>query len=134
MRPRGGLTAEIVALVDALGDLVRFVRPPGQRHGVVGVPPLVEGVAFDASIGGKGFDGDGLRAELDRRGAGVAIPPGANREASIARDFAMHRWRHSIESFFCDLKQNRGIATRYGKTDRSFAAFIHLAATRLASR
>src|SRR3954469_20190244 len=47
-RSRGGLTGKIVALVDALGNLVRFVLLPGQRHDSVGVAPLIEGVSFDA--------------------------------------------------------------------------------------
>ena len=45
-RSRGGLTTKIVALADALGNLVRFVLLPGQRHDTLGVPPLIEGVAF----------------------------------------------------------------------------------------
>ena len=36
-RSRGGLTTKIVALVDALGNLVRFVLLPGQRHDSAGV-------------------------------------------------------------------------------------------------
>ena len=68
-RSRGGLTTKIVALVDALGNLVRFVLLPGQRHDTVGVPPLIEGVAFGALLGDKAFDVDWLRADLDARGA-----------------------------------------------------------------
>jgi hypothetical protein len=34
---------KILALTDALGNLVRFVRLPGQRFDTVGVPPLIEG-------------------------------------------------------------------------------------------
>jgi hypothetical protein len=37
------LTTKIVALVDALGYLSRFVLLPGQRHDIVGVEPLIEG-------------------------------------------------------------------------------------------
>src|SRR3954468_7814566 len=40
-RSRGGLTTKIVALVDALGNLVRFVLLPGQRHDSAGVAPLL---------------------------------------------------------------------------------------------
>jgi transposase len=39
-----------------------------------------------------------------------------------------------VENFFCNLKQFRRIATRYDKTDESFAAMIHLASTILALR
>ena len=85
-RSRGGLTTKIVALVDALGNLVRFVLLPGQRHDTVGVPPLIEGVAFGALLGDKAFDVDWLRAELDARGAAAVIPPRAGRKALIACD------------------------------------------------
>ena len=120
--------------MDALGNLVRFVLLPGQRHDLVGVPPLIEGIAFDALIGDKGFDSDTLRADLDTRGAVAVIPPRAKRTTPIPCDFAMYRWRHLIENLFCHLKQNRRIATRYDKTDQSFAAMIHIAAIRLALR
>lgn len=35
------MTTKIVALVDALGNLVRFVLLPGQSHDLVGVKPLI---------------------------------------------------------------------------------------------
>ena len=120
--------------MDALGNLVRFVLLPGQRHDLVGVPPLIEDIRLGALIGDKGFDADALRTELGQRGVVAVIPPKANRTTAIACDFAMYRWRHLIENLFCDLKQNRRVATRYDKTDQSFAAMIHLAAIRLALR
>ena len=48
-RSRGGLTTKIVALVDALGNLVRFVLLPGQRHDSVGAEPLLEGIEIERS-------------------------------------------------------------------------------------
>ena len=125
-RSRGGLTTKIVALVDALGNLSRFVLLPGQRHDSIGVEPLLDGVAIGALIGDKGVDNDWLRHELDARGALAVIPPKAGRKADIPCDFAMYRWRHLIENFFCTLKNYRRIATRYDKTDQSFAAMINL--------
>ena len=115
-------------MVDALGNLARFVLLPGQRHDSVGVAPLLDGVAIGALIGDKGFDNDWLRHELDERGALAVIPPKADRKTSIACDFAMYGWRHLIENFFCALKNYRRIATRYDKTDQSFNAMINLAA------
>lgn len=125
-RSRGGLTTKIVALVDALGNLARFVLLPGQRHDSVGVEPLIAGVEFDALIADKAFDIDWIRADLNDRGATAVIPPKADRVRSIACDFAIYRWRHLVENFFCSLKEFRRIATRYDKTDISFAAAIHL--------
>jgi hypothetical protein len=35
-------------LVDALGNLIRFLLLPGQRHDSIGVEPLITGLAFEA--------------------------------------------------------------------------------------
>ena len=78
-RSRGGLTTKIVALVDALGNLVRFVLLPGQRHDSAGVAPLLTDLDFSALLADKAFDSDAIRADLDDRGAAAVIPPKANR-------------------------------------------------------
>jgi len=132
-RSRGGLTSKTVALVDALGNLVRFVLLPGQRHDTVGVAALIEGVSFDALLGDKAFDADWLRAELDERGA-VAVIPAKSCKIIIDCDKGMDRWRHLIENYFAKLKEFRSIATRYDKTDESFSANINLAAALIAAR
>ena len=111
-RSRGGLTTKIVALVDALGNLVRVILLPGQRHDTIGVPPLIKGVIFGALLGDKAFDTDRLRAELDDRGAAAVIPPKANRKAAISFDRDMYRWRPLIETTFAKLKEFRAVATR----------------------
>ncbi len=113
---------------------MRFVLLPGQRHDTVGVPPLIEGVAFGALLGDKAFDVDWLRAELDDRGAAAVIPPKANRKARISFDRDIYRWRHLIENTFAKLKEFRAVATRFDKTDDSFRATISLAAAIVASR
>ena len=128
------MTTKIVALVDALGNLARFLLLPGQRHDSVGVEPLIEDIDFEALLGDKAFDADWLRAELDRRGAAAVIPPKANRKRKIDCDLAMYAWRHLVENFFCNLKDFRRIATRYDKTDCSFAAMIYLASSLIALR
>jgi transposase len=133
-RSRGGLTTKIVALLDAPGNLVRFVLLPGQRHDTVGVAPLIEGVSFEALPGDKAFDADWLRADLDDRGAVAVIPPRSNRKIIIDYDKAMYRWRHLIENCFAKLKEFRSIATRHDKTAESFSANIILAAALIAAR
>jgi transposase len=120
--------------VDALGNLVRFVLLPGQRHDTIGVPPLIDGVAFGALLGDKALDVDWLRAELDARGAVAVIPPRTTRKGRFPFDRDMYRWRHLIENTFAKLKEFRAVATRYDKTDDSYRASIHLAAAVIASR
>lgn len=126
------MTSKIVALVDALGNLSRFVLLPGQRHDSIGVEPLIANIDFDALLADKAFDNDWIRNELDDRGAIAVIPPKADRANAIACDFSIYKWRHLVENFFCNLKEFRRIATRYDKTDTSFAAMIYLAGTVMA--
>ena len=66
-RSRGGLTTKIVALVDALGNLVRFLLLPGQSHQSKGVAPLISNLPFAALLADKAFDSDGLLREAPRR-------------------------------------------------------------------
>ena len=62
------------------------------------------------------------------------IPPKTNRKAAVDFDREMYRWRHLIENTFAKLKEFRAVATRYDKTDSSYAATIRLAAAVIASR
>ena len=75
-----------MALTDALGNLVRFVLPPGQRFDTVGVPPRFEGLAFDALIAYKAFDSNAIIADLDTRGAKVVISQHSRRAKPLAID------------------------------------------------
>lgn len=123
-----------MALVYALGNLVRFVLLPGQRYDTIGVPPLIEGATFDALLGDRAFDVDWLRTALDRRGACAVIPSKSNRKARINHDGEMYSWRHLIENHFAKLKEFRAVATRYDKTDISYAAAICIDAGIIACR
>jgi transposase len=128
------MTTKIVALTDALGNLVRFVLLPGQRFDTLGVPPLLDGVAFGALIADKAFDSNAIVADLDARGAKIVIAQHPRRAKPLAIDAEMYKWRHLIENFFCKLKEFKRIALRSDKTDQSFAAMIYLAAAVIASR
>lgn len=128
------MTTKILALTDALGNLVRFRLMPGNRYDSVGVPPLIDGIAFDGLIADKAFDSDALVAELNKRGAKVVISQHPARARKLPIDAAVYAWRHLIENFFCKLKEFKRIALRACKTDQSFEAMIHLAAGVINSR
>src|SRR6202000_1894701 len=82
-RSKGGMTTKILALTDALGNLVRFVLLPGQRFDTVGVPPLIEGLAFNALIADKAFNSNAI---IDARGAKVVISQHPRRAKPLAID------------------------------------------------
>ena len=106
----------------------------GQRFDTVGVPPLIEGLSFDALIADKAFDSNAIIADLDARGAKVVVSQHPHRAKPLAIDEEMYKWRHLIENFFCKLKEFKRIAMRADKTDQSFASMIHLAAAVISSR
>ena len=128
------MTTKIVALTDALGNLVRFILLPGNRYDTIGVAPLIEGIEFDALLGDKAFDANWIVEELDQRGAKVVISQRPRRLRPLVIDEEMYEWRHMIENFFCKLKEFKRIAMRACKTDQSFEAMIYLAAAVINSR
>ena len=84
--------------------------------------PLISNLPFAALLADQAFDSDGLLRELQVRGATAVIPPKANRKEQRAYDKEAYKWRHLIENFFARIKEYRGSATRYDKTDSSYAA------------
>ncbi|MCK1403678.1 hypothetical protein IVB45_05835 [Bradyrhizobium sp. 4] len=115
------MTTKILALTDALGNLVRFVLLPGQRFDTVGVQPLIEELAFDALIADDACDSNAITAELDARGAqGHHLPASASSKASRHRqgDVQMAASHREL------LRQAQAIQAhrmRADKTDQSFA-------------
>jgi transposase len=120
------LTSKIAALVDALGNVVRFVLLPGQRHDIKSVDALMAGISCEAFIGDKAFDSHALRERLADAGIEAVIPLRKGTLGHCEHDREKYKWRHLVENFFCQIKAFRRIATRYEKTDKCFAAMIHL--------
>lgn len=128
------MSTKILALVDALGNLVSFPLLPGQRHDIVGAEALIKDKEFNALLADKAFDADWLLEELNERACQAVIPSTSKRKLQCAYDRHVYKWRHLVENVFCDLKEFKKIAMRSEKTDRSFAANIYLAATLMGSR
>ena len=128
------MTTKIAVLVDGLGNLVRFVLLPGQRHDIKSVEDLLAGLSFQAFIGDKAFDAKALRERLAKDGAEAVIPFRKGTRSDGDYDREKYKWRHLVENFFCQIKAFRRIATRYEKTDRCFAGMLYLVSTVLWTR
>ena len=100
------MTTKILALTDALGNLVRFVLLPGQRFDTVGVAPLIDGLAFGGLIADKAFDSNVIIADLNARGAKIVISQHPRRVSPLPIDTEIYKWRHLIENFFCNLRNS----------------------------
>ena len=89
------MTTKILAMVDALGNLIDFKLMPGQRNDICGVAPLIEGKEFAALLADKAFDADWLLLELEERGSIAVIP-----RAVIARSNRPMIRRHPKNSIW----------------------------------
>jgi transposase len=100
------MTTKILALTDALGNLVRFVLLPGHRFDTVGVAPLIDGITFGGFIADKAFDSNSIIADLNERGAKIVISQHPRRALPLPVDAELYKWRHLIENFFCKLRNS----------------------------
>ena len=128
------MTTKILALADALGNLVDVKLLPGQRFDTVGVEPLIKDIEFGGLIADKAFDSDWIIETLNERGAKIVISQHPRRSAPLQIDAEIYKWRHLIENFFCKLKEFKRIAMRSDKTDTSFTAMIYAVAAVINSR
>ncbi len=128
---RGGLTTKIHALVDGKGRALMLLLSGGNVADPTAAPELIMALKRSgcaALVGDKGYDSDALRAMLLK----LHIFPcfALNRTRIQKRPFhrGFYRRRHRVENFFCVLKRQRRIATRYDKLASSFLAFVTIAA------
>lgn len=131
-RSRGGLTSKIHALVDAEGRPVTLHLTGGQVADCTQADALTDNLGKgDILLADKGYDTDALRAKAAERKAWANIPPKANRKGIFAFSAWVYRQRNLVERFFNQIKQFRGIATRYDKDPANFLAAIKLVAIRI---
>jgi len=78
-------------------------------------------------IADKGQDSQKIVDAVEETGAQAVIPPRSHIQHPRSCGFSLYAERGRVESFFNKLKHDRGIATRYCKRARNFAALIYLA-------
>lgn len=122
------MTTKIHALVDALGNPVKLVLTPGQRHDITQAAELTAGIHDCELLGDKAYNSDELTQALEARNVVVGVPSKSNRKVKRPYDRHNYKSRHLIENFFCRLKGARRMATRYDKTARSYFAMVTIAA------
>src|SRR6202171_6556367 len=97
-KSRGGLTTKIAVIVDALGNLIRFVLLPGHRHDITSFDALMAGIYCLALIGDKAFDAHWLRNRLAGAHIEAVIPLREGTSGHAAHDKDKYKWRHLIEN------------------------------------
>lgn len=126
-RSIGGFTTKIHALVDGLGNPLKFILTPGQRNDVTQAETLTENINDADVIADKAYDSNALVNQLEDRGCTVVIPPRSNLKNPRDYDKHLYKERHLIECFFGKIKHFRRIFSRFDKTAGVFMSFLSFA-------
>jgi transposase len=150
-RSRGGLTTKVHALTDGAGRVLVVLLTGGNVHDSPMFTQLMAALRVartgpgrprtrpDYLLADKGYSSRANRTLLRERGIGHTIPEKADQAAHRRRrgsvggrppgfDPDRYARRNTIERGFCQLKQWRGLATRYDKHARNYAGALSLAA------
>jgi transposase len=103
-------TTKILALTDALGNLVRLILLLGHRFDTVGVAALIKDIEFGGLIADKAFDSNWIIEDLNERRAKIVISQHQRRAQPIDIDKDIYKWRRWIENFFGKLREFKRIA------------------------
>ena len=74
-RSRGGITSKIMALTDALGNLIDFRLLPRQAYDLRGTAALIKGLTGGQLLADRAFDANWVREALAEAGIMAVIPP-----------------------------------------------------------
>ena len=119
------MTTKIHAVVDALGNPLRFILTPGQVNDITQAEALIADLPADHVLGDKGYDATAFRDTIKRQGATPVIPP-RKTAPQVACDYALYCERNLVERFFLKIKNFRRIATRYEQTPRAFMSMLSI--------
>ena len=112
--------------VDAHGMPVRMLITEGATADCSQAAKLIEGIDAEHLLADKAYDVDALIKLAMLAGMSIVIPPKRNRKIQRDYDKDLYMLRHLVENAFLQLKQWRGVATRYAKNASSFLAAVHI--------
>ena len=120
------MTSKIHAVVDALGNPVRWLLTGGEVADITQAKSLLAGLKTNAVLADKGYDANDLVEYIRAGNAQAVIPPKRNRLEQREYDRHLYKDRNLVERFFSRIKQFRRIATRYEKLDRNYLSLVNL--------
>jgi transposase len=110
--------------VDAHGMPVRIVVTDGSRADCKQAESLIAGIKASHLIADKAYDTNAIIDIAQDSNMVPVIPPKRNRKFQREIDTYLYKLRHIVENTFQKFKEWRGIATRYCKNTKSYAAAL----------
>jgi transposase len=123
------------------------VTSAGQRHDSLAFLPLLGQLTIARRrpgrvLGDKAYSSTAIRSHLRKRGIKATIPEPADQTRNRFRrgsaggrpptfDAGIYKQRNTVERAFCQLRQHRALATRYGKRDFVWRGTVDVASIRI---
>jgi|SRR5580704_8474489 transposase len=126
-RSKGGFTTKIHALVDGLGNPIKFIVTGGHRNDITQAEELLKEQHNTVVLADKGYDSMALVDFLESQDCCAVIPSKKNAKCPRNIDNELYKERFLIEAFFSKLKHFRRVFSRFDKTISAFSGFLHLA-------
>ena len=121
-RSKGGFTTKIHALVDALGNPLKFSLSAGQRNDITQAAHLTTDVLDTTILADKAYYAKNFIHQFSKS---PCIPPKKNAQEPLPYDEYLYQERHVIECFFGKIKHFRRIFSRFDKSALSYLSFLH---------
>jgi transposase len=112
--------------VDAHGMPLRVIITDGTTADCTQAHALIENLEADYLLADRGYDSDAIVEQVRLQEMEAVIPPKKNRKVQREYNKSLYKLRHLVENAFLNMKQWRGIATRYAKNTKSFLAAVQI--------
>lgn len=122
-RSKGGFTTKIHALVDALGNPIKFILTGGHRHDITQAAELLKGQQNTSVIADKGYASQEFVDTVESQDCVAIIPSKKNAKNPRNIDREQYKERFLIEAFFSKLKHFRRSKS---KADLNAMALLYL--------
>jgi transposase len=128
-RSCGGFSTKINLLGDALGNAIKFVLCPGNKHDITQAEELTEDISNTKLLADKAYDSQEFRDYLEEKNCEAVIPSRSNSKNPRVIDKDLYKERRLVECFFGKLKEFRRVFSRFDKTAISYISYVHFAAS-----
>jgi transposase len=126
-RSCGGFSCKIHALVDSLGNPLRFIFTGGNAHDVTQAESLIDGISNSFVLADKAYDSNEFILSILNKNCTPVVASKKNRLVKRDYDKNTYKERHLIECFFGKIKYFRRIFSRFDKSVRNYASFLYFA-------
>ena len=125
------MTTKLHLAITAEGHIVEAMLTGGNTSDITVANYMMSDVVGCHVVEDMGYDSDAHRDFLRSQNNVPVIPGRKNRKVNIIYDKTIYRLRGIIERYFGKLKENKRLALRFDKEDRTFLSFIAIAAIKI---